>query len=1044
MSDTLSDSFYRGGTNVRHDKKDDLIFQALTWEKLDKEQETEEEEEEETEEDSDKKKYVPREFVFRICGATKKGESVSLLVEKYSPYFFLKLPLDFLSSELKGLKQRLLSMGKYAQKDLVDVKLVQAKDVWGFTNEKEYSFAKLIFRTNGAMSTYKKILEESPIDLPGRGKIRLAFYESNLDPMLRFLDLRDLSPSGWVRIPGKALRTPTEANECQIRFNVDWDQLYPYESATIAPLRVASFDIECTSGDGSFPVAERSADAVIQIGMTTRISGSTFCVLRYIGTLGECEQIPKIAHETKEGKVYEHMIVESFKTEKELLLGWAKHVRKVDPDIMIGYNIFGFDWAYLYTRAKLFDCEDAFSRIGRLKGVPCKLQQQKLSSSAMGTNVLKYPEMSGRIQIDLLKVIQREHALPSYKLDNVSKHFLKNAKHDLPPDQIMTRFKSGTPKDLRIIAEYCIQDCILVNDLFDKLSILANTIGMSNVCSVPLSFLFTRGQGIKVFSLIAKTCRRKGYLFPTLPKVTEDSKEPGYEGAIVLDPIPGLYFEPIGVLDYNSLYPNSMIAENISLETLVRDQKYLDLPGYDYNRVEYENWEGSGKNKKSVGTTVCIYAEKKKEKGVIPSLLIDLLDKRKYYKNMMEAEKDPFRESVLNGLQLAYKVTCNSVYGYFGAVFSDLRCQELAASTTATGRKMIYVAKAIVEDGFPGATIVYGDTDSIFCNFSKFESMKDKKGKEAVVETIRLAKLAADLINSKIKKPEKIVYEKTFFPFCIFTKKRYTGHLYENSVDKYKLKSMGLITKRRDIAPIAKRIFQDILDILFKEQDISKAVKFYQTAVSDLLAGNVDMEELILSKTLGANYATPTAITHKVLAERIRERDPGNAPNLNERIPYVFIDAKELKCQVCKKIVNPESCKCITCMGLYCKQHLDSKFKGHPCTPKCRMCWTTKLVHSCGACTGGFCPQHRPIHKCGTINQKVLQGDQVETPDYIREKGLRIDFRYYLDHQVSNPVSQIFELIKDLKDKNILKHLLIKDDNRKSGNQQITAFFSKF
>ena len=154
-SDTLFESFYRGGTSIHHDKKDDLIFQALTWEKLDKEQETEddddEEEEEEEEEAPVKKKYLPREFTIRINGATEKGESVSVLVEKYTPYFFLKLPLDSQPSELKVFKARIGPMGKYAQKDLVDVKLVTAKDVWGFTNEKEYSFLKLIFRTYGAM-----------------------------------------------------------------------------------------------------------------------------------------------------------------------------------------------------------------------------------------------------------------------------------------------------------------------------------------------------------------------------------------------------------------------------------------------------------------------------------------------------------------------------------------------------------------------------------------------------------------------------------------------------------------------------------------------------------------------------------------------------------------------------------------------------------------------------------------------------------------------------------------------------------------------------
>ena len=88
------------------------------------------------------------------------------------------------------------------------------------------------------------------------------------------------------------------------------------------------------------------------------------------------------------------------------------------------------------------------------------------------------------------------------------------AKDDVTPQDIF-RLSKGSPEDKAIVAKYCIQDCALCNKLIAKLQILTNNIGMANVCSVPLSFLFLRGQGIKIFSLVAKKCRDKEHLIQT-------------------------------------------------------------------------------------------------------------------------------------------------------------------------------------------------------------------------------------------------------------------------------------------------------------------------------------------------------------------------------------------------------------------------------------------------------------------------------------------------------------------------------------------------
>jgi len=149
---------------------------------------------------------------------------------------------------------------------------------------------------------------------------------------------------------------------------------------------------------------------------------------------------------------------------------------------------------------------------------------------------------------------------------------MKQQKVDLSPKELFKNFKEGTPDKIKTIAVYCIMDCKLGNDLINKLQVITNNLGMSNVCVVPFSYLFLRGQGIKIFSLVAKFCNEENFLIKDLSP--DDIGKNSYEGAIVFVPTPGVYFEPVVVMDYNSLYPSSMIAENISHDSIVGYKEY--------------------------------------------------------------------------------------------------------------------------------------------------------------------------------------------------------------------------------------------------------------------------------------------------------------------------------------------------------------------------------------------------------------------------------------------------------------------------------------
>ena len=1112
---------------IKFSNKLNIDFQVIDWSSYDDydEEEEEQESDEEFEHPSsdDEKQIKIRKFNIKAYGVTQRGFSVCVHIKNFKPYFFLKLPNNWNSRHFKKLISKLKMMvGTYNASLLCRAEIVHKKEFYGFTNNELFRFAKFTFHNKSGFYNFQKVLTDKTIRIPTLNlnhNFKNDLYESKIDPMLRFFHEMNIQPCGWLRIPQKEyiINSPTKSR-CQIDITIPYNKIVSIQKTIIAPMIIASFDIECTSEDGTFPNPHRKADEVIQIGTTLHKYGETECFLKHIVTLKKCNPINE-----------KNTIVESYLNEKDVLMAWARFIEKIDPDILTGYNIWGFDWTFLYERSLCIfkqgrgDYSGMFlSKLARLNNKPAKLMEKELRSAALGDNTLKWIDIEGIVQIDLLKLIQKDHNLDSYKLDAVAHTFMGLNKVDLSPKELFANYLNGSPDKIKEIAVYCIKDCELVNHLIMKLEVIANNIGMGNVCLVPFSYLFMRGQGIKIFSLVAQICREEGFLIKNIDKDNVDTSS--YEGAIVFDPKPGVYFEPIAVMDYASLYPSSMISENISHDSIVSskeydlddklikeegNKKYDNLEDYNYNDIQYDVFklviENGKEDKKKVGYKVCRFAENKNgEKSLLPRTLRKLLkarkdtrkkikyqtiirnDEKEYFGLLTEKEdhyeildidthqftrvdksdiksiKDTyndFEKAVLDGLQLAYKVVCNSLYGQVGAATSSICYKELAASTTATGRKMVTLARDYTLEKFKGSKLVYGDTDSIFVSFVDYikDKYKDKKkeitDKEMLKYTIEVGEEAGEYVTSKLKKPQNLEYEKVFWPFCIFSKKRYFGNKYEFSTEKYKQTSMGIVLKRRDNAPIVKDIYAGVIDIILNKKNIEAAKSYFKEEVANLLRGNVDLSKLVISKTLRGYYANPTQIAHKVLADRMGERDPGNKPASSDRIPYCYIDETKLQCQVCSAYVSPKNCKCIDCMKLFCPDHLHNH-REH-CKKVCRFCKTEKNIKPCKTCYGMFCPvcmkQHmkktdkfgrESYDKCKKpLTHKILQGDIIEYPPYIKENNIKVDYRYYLDHQIQKPVMQIFELVMK-NPESIIEAILRRDNNRKNGVKEITNWFN--
>jgi DNA polymerase elongation subunit (family B) len=1147
-----------------------------------------------------------------------------------------------------------------------------------------------------------------------------------------------------------------------------------------------------------FPKLE--GDKVTFIGSTFMNFGEKEPCFNHCIVLNTCSNIP-----------IENTSIETYTTEKEVLLAWQKLVQKENPDIIIGYNIFGFDYEFMFRRAEENSCVEDFLKLSRNKDEICGIKDKdsgkwKIEESsiqiASGQHDLRFIKMNGRLQVDLYNFYRREANLISYKLDYVAGNFIgdfiKNielkenqsiiktsnmigllkgsyihieeighsvdyyaegekylvtnvdklsglfeingiiqpdlinkkvrwclAKDDVTPKDIFT-MTNGTADDRAIIAKYCIQDCNLVHYLFNKSDILTGYIEMAKICSVPINFLVMRGQGIKLTSFIAKKCREKRTLMPVIEKGSLDE---GYEGAIVLDPKCDLYLDnPVACVDYASLYPSSMISENLSHDSKVwtreydlegrlveewgekdKDNNYLydNLPGYEYVEVIYDTYRYIRKNPKAAaekiksGHKICRFAQPfKTESGegeaIMPSILKELLKARKDTRKLIPQQTDEFMKQVLDQRQIGYKLTANSLYGQCGAKTSTFYEKDIAACTTATGRKLLTYAKRIIEECYGNkicetekygpvltkAEYIYGDSvanytpiyikvkgefnietienlaskfgnnnwitckeegkqEKEFCELDGVETWSDKgwtklfrvirhklashkkmvrilthtglvdvtddhslilkngeeispnnvkigdellhnklllqennnefvsedeakimgfffgdgscgeyncvsgkksswalnnasieiinkyldlckkvytdfdwvilptlessgvykispkckkyasisnfvrlyrsklyfekskkipieilnsnlnirnaffeglydadgdkdingytridqknqisaaciswlgsslgfatsinsrkdkpnifrvtmtklkqrknpysikkmefipyegyvydlttknhhfaggvgdiivhntdsvfftfnlqtpdgkpiRGKEALEITIEIAQEAGHLASTFLKGPHDLEYEKTFMPFCLLSKKRYVGMLYETDPNKGKRKEMGIVLKRRDNAPIVKDVYGGIIDILMKKQNIQEAIDFLKSCLQNIVDEKFPMDKLIITKSLRSGYKNPQSIAHKVLADRITTRDPGNKPSSGDRIPFVYIVSS---------------------------------------------------------------------------NKKALQGEKIETPSFIVENGLKIDYSFYITNQIMKPVQQLFALV---------------------------------
>lgn len=446
--------------------------------------------------------------------------------------------------------------------------------------------------------------------------------------------------------------------------------------------------------------------------------------------------------------------------------------------------------------------------------------------------------MLGITNVDVLTWVKRNKKFKDNRLKNVAQKLLgegkDNTKIDLPIKEMNACYVSRDPDRMALIHEYCLRDTELPLRIFMSQHILEACVEMAKVTYVFPKDLFERGSSFKVLSQLFVFARDRGHVLDTLPNF---SAIDGYEGAMVFDMATG-YHRDVHVLDFKSMYPSTIIAKNLCYTSWVSDKKYLDLPGYTYFTQK---------------TAMGEFTFQQTIEGLLPKMCKTLGERRVAAKKRMKAARkagDAKMVAVLNARQLGLKVAMNSIYGFAGAArLGKYPCPPVAASTTAYGRWLLKETRCTIERQHPRSVCVYGDTDSVMFKFPWLPTTE-----EGYLEGVRLAEAAAEHVTAMFPKAIVLEYENTFRQAIFISKKHYVTNAQESPDQPAKRYVKGVPPVRRDFCTFQQKTYSRVVDALLNTGKADAGLKVLEGAIRGLIDGNVDLEDLVLTKSLKGQY----------------------------------------------------------------------------------------------------------------------------------------------------------------------------------------------
>ena len=523
--------------------------------------------------------------------------------------------------------------------------------------------------------------------------------------------------------------------------------------------------------------------------------------------------------------------VEVVPSEADLLQRFAELVDEYKPDFIAGYFSDGFDFPFIKARAKKY-------KLNLELGLD-------YSEVKMSRGAHKTAQLTGIVHFDVFKFVQRAVRktlqTDSYKLDAVAEEILGERKIDVDLSKLAQVWEeNGT--ELGTYAKYNLHDARLTYKLC--INLLPNLFELVKVVGLPPYSINRMSFSQFVEWYIIKQVKNLNEIAPNRPSFnTQTARQTRrLKGALVFEPTPGL-FKDIIVFDYRSLYPTIIASHNIS-------------PG----TVNCECCEG--KNKAPIDMLDAWFCTKRR--GFASNIIEDLITRRLRIKEMLK-EKD---DVLLNARSWALKDLANAFWGYMG--FSAARWYSVECAESILGWARFYINDVIEKAQESGFKILYSDTDSVFIALGD----KDKKDAIKFVEKI----------NMDLPGVMELEYQ-GFYSGGIWVSTK-TGEggakkKYALIDEKDHIKIVGFETVRRNWSFIAKDVQKEVLSLVLREQNASKALAHVRKVVDDLKNARIPVEKVAIHTQLSKDIDDYDNIgPHVAAAQRMKSKGMAVGPGI--------------------------------------------------------------------------------------------------------------------------------------------------------------------
>lgn len=689
-------------------------------------------------------------------------------------------------------------------------------------------------------------------------------YETDILFRNRYMVDRGLGGMGWA-----AAEPEGNADDTDIKssIRITSRKVEPVDILKNAPFRHLAFDIECLPLHGAMPTAENSPIVLLSLAFAPEFEGKKTLVL--------------VGKETSMSGD-----VESCGSEEAMLRRFFDIIGEYDPDILVGYNSNSFDIPYIVDRIRALNRKGA--KIEPLAGRDGKtLYYRKIG------NITRVSVM-GRIAVDVLPLLRREYSLKQYTLRNSAKELLGLEKLDIPFLEMEAYWNDNGEKFSKFV-DYSRRDSELALAFLLKLRLIDKYIALARVSGTLLQDILDGGQTQMVENLILREYMKHDRVLPARPtgEMSDERYDEGEElaGAEVLPPKKGL-LENIVILDYKSLYPTIMMAHNLCYTTEVVGESPDDVV---------------------VAPTGGVFVSRDTVKGIVPSILEELLDRRQATRAKMKtANEVDYR--VLDATQLALKILLNSFYGYSGYSRARLYSLTLASAVTSFGRENILRTKKLIEEDIKeiiikdgralkkdemdkikdgkhiGLSVVYGDTDSVFVHLLDKQLTFD--------EAQLVGNSIANTVTDSLVKPMELVFDSFARRAIFIAKKRYALLIWEKTPQgiKEKIKVKGMETVRRDWCGLTTKTVERVLELVLKEAKVDEAVELVKDTINRIRSVESGKDSELFDDLILTRQYTKKAESYKnrqphiSVVDKLKSR--GIIANVGDRIPFVILAGK--------------------------------------------------------------------------------------------------------------------------------------------------------